>query len=140
MVEQTSLELVDFATIMLDLKLNRYYCDLPESIIHVMKGEKNTQSPGDKKRKFNDQGSPTTVMNDDMNNEWKLRANETWHMWWHKTGKGLALSTGAKPCLKFDIRGSCFDDCTNKRSHKKLSGNHLKLTNNFIQKIRENLN
>ena len=61
-------------------------------------------------------------------------------MWRHKTGKGSSLSTGSKPCLKFHVRGSCFIDCPNKDSHKKLHGNDHKITNDFICKIRDKMN
>ena len=44
-VDKTSMELVDFATIISDLKLNRYYCDLPQSIRTVaMNEDKSTDS------------------------------------------------------------------------------------------------
>ena len=94
-VDETSFELVDFSTIMSDLKLNRYYCDLSENIRHVLK-DTNTQHNQDKKRKSMDQGSPKIVRNKDSINLWKLQDDETWHMWRHKTGKGPTLLIGTK--------------------------------------------
>ena len=141
-VDQTSLELVDFMTIMSDLKLNRYYCDLPENIKLIVKGRDDSNEPShqDKKRKPNDGASMATIVtNQELNKDWKLRDDESWHNWRHKTGKGPTLSCGAKPCLKFQVRGSCFGDCTNKATHKKLKGNDWKLTDEFIQKTRKEL-
>ena len=70
------MELVDFATIVLDLKLNRYYYNLPENIIHVVNKDTNTNNHSDKKRKI-DQASPTIVVNKDTNDGWKLKEDET---------------------------------------------------------------
>ena len=140
-VEQTSLELVDFMAIMTDLKLNRYYCDLPENIKHIVKDTTADQPVHqDKKRKSNDNSPTATIVsNDETNKDWKLQENESWHNWRHKTGKGPTLSCGAKPCLKFQVRGSCFSDCANRATHKKLKGNDHRLTDEFIKKTRKDL-
>ena len=95
---------------MMDLKFNRYCCDLPQNIVHVMniKEKDSTPDNSNKKRKSTDCASPMIVMNKDTDADWKLKADETWHMWRHKTGNGPSLLTGSKPCLKFHVCASEF--------------------------------
>ena len=53
--------------------------------------------------------------------EWKLREQEKWEsVFQGKSNDGPSLSLGCKPCLKFYVKGRCFDDCCNKNSHKIL--------------------
>ena len=138
-VDETSIELVDFATIIIDIKLNRFFCDLPHSIKVIAKDEEDSttnENINGKKRKHRDNFSAQIVVNENLDSRWKLTNDETWPMWRHKTGKGPTLSCNSKPCLKFHVRGSCFDDYTNKASHKILNDEDKKKTDEFIRQVR----
>jgi len=146
-VDETCMELVDFGTLMIDLKLNRFYCDLPDSVKMVAKDQdqnkETTSLEGNKKRKANEsilKSHPKVVKNDDIHDKWKLSDDEPWQQWRHKVGQAPTLQCKVKPCLKYHIKGSCFDDCTNKASHKKLTGEDYRITNEFIRKTRANRN
>ena len=146
-VDQTCMELVDFGTLITDLKLNRFYCDLPDSIKMIANDQDlqkdNTTNQGIKKRKANDsisKQSPKIIVNDDLRNEWKLPEGESWQLWRHKVGQAPTLQCKAKPCLKYHIKGSCFEDCTNKASHTNLVGEDYKKTDEFIRKTRASMN
>ena len=140
-VEQTSLELVGFISIITDLKLNRYYCDLPNSIKSIAKGDdektENKVIPT-RKRKSSGDGSNNlkVISNDKIENEWKLKDQELWQDWRHKVGNAPLLSCNSKPCLKYHVKGTCFEDCKNKASHRKLTGKDYEMTDNFIKKVR----
>ena len=144
-VDKTSMELVDFASIISDLKLNRYFCDLPQSIKMVAKNEdesSDTTSLKDKKRKASgesNQMSKKTMKDETMNPEWRLKDGESWQSWRHRVSNAPTLSCSAKPCLKFHVKGTCFDDCANRNSHRKLTGEDFKKTDEFIKKIRQDI-
>ncbi len=145
-VEDTSLELVDFVTMISDLKLNRYFCDLPDTIQTIAKEEENYSEPKSnplKKRKTsgdNATNQSKVISNESMDEGWKLQEDESWHNWRHKVGNAPQLSCNSKPCLKYHVKGTCFEDCTNKASHKKLTGEDHKKTDEFIRKVRSNMN
>ena len=141
----TSLELIDFGTLIIDIKLNRHLCDLPDSI-KIIANEKDQQDSTNqlqnpKKRKLigNNGGASRVVINEDQVNKWKLADNELWQAWRHKVGLAPALQCNLKLCLKFHVKGICFDDCTNKASHKRLNGNDYKITDDLIRKIQSNI-
>ena len=52
----------------------------------------------------------------------------------------MTYLANVKPCLKFNVQGSCFDNCNNKLSHKKLKGEDFKKTDEFIKNIRSEFN
>ena len=145
-ITETSLELVDFSTIISDLKLNRYYCDLPSNIKMIVKDDiEDEDAPKESKKRRTSQDSSNSnvskvVLNQDQVQEWKFKERENWQMWRNKTVNGPTLSNNVKPCLKFHVRGSCFDDCNNKSSHKKLKGDDYKKTDDFIKNIRKDFN
>ena len=77
------------------------------------------------------------VVNDEMNNDWKLGANEQWEtVFRHKSVNGSKLSVNCLPCLKYHCKGWCFKDCKNKASHKKLLNDDKSKTNAFIKSLR----
>ena len=144
-VENTSMELVDFASIISDLKLNRYYCDLPNSIQVVARRDSESNEPTlhqEKKRKSSDDSdhfSKKVTKDETMNPEWRLKNNESWQAWRHKVANAPSLSCNAKPCLKYHIKGSCFEDCTNRMSHRILKGEDYRKTDEFIKKMRQEM-
>ena len=56
-------------------------------------------------------------MNNNMEQTSRPKDTELWQTWRHKTGNGPILLVNAKSYLKYHVRGSCFEDCTNKASH-----------------------
>ena len=69
-VEEMSLELVDFVSMISDLKLNRYFCDLSDTIRIIAKEEENQTGPRSnpsKKRK---------TTGDNATNQPKVISNE----------------------------------------------------------------
>ena len=140
------MELVDFGTLMTDLKLNRFYCDLPDSIKMIAYDQNQEETPSQtsiKKRKANKvtaKQTPKVVRNEDICNEWKLLNGESWQQWRHKVGHAPTLQCRAKPCLKYHIKGSCFEDCTNRESHTRLVGEDYAKTDEFIKRIRSSMN
>ena len=149
-VDETCMELVDFGTLITDLKLNRFYCDLPDSIKMIANDQDQTKESNMitsqtniKKRKANETStkpSPKVVRNEDIHNEWRLSDGESWQQWRHKVGQAPTLQCNAKPCLKYHIKGSCFEDCTNKASHMKLVGEDHRITDDFIRRTRASMN
>lgn len=144
-VDKTSMELVDFATNISNLKLNRYYCDLLQSIRTVARNDdKSTESvlPKDKKRKISGESTQLSrkmTKYESMNPEWRLKDGESWQTWRHRVNNAPTLSCSAKPCLKFHVKGTCFDNCTNRTSHRKLTGEDFKKTDEFIKKVRQDM-
>ena len=122
-VEDTSIDLVDFTTIISDLKLKQYYCDLPHTIRSVARNDDKSNEvllPQEKKRKISGDTNKTpkkTMKDESMDPEWRLKSNESWQNWRHKVGTASTLSCNAEPCLKFHVKGSSFEDCTNRSSH-----------------------
>ena len=143
MVENMCMDLVDFATIVTDIKLNRFYCDLPSSI-RLLLNERIEDSRNDqatnKKRKSLLESSPSKIVtNDTVERDWKLKDGESWNLWRHKVGGAPILSCNSRPCLKYHVRGSCFSDCTNRPSHKKLTERDFQVTDKFIKQTRTKL-
>ena len=75
-VEDTSMELVDFATIISDLKLNRYYCDLPHTIRSVARNDDESNEvllPQENKRKMSgetNEVSKKMIKDESMDPQW----------------------------------------------------------------------
>ena len=139
MVEDTCMESVDFGTIILDIKMNRFYCDLPSSIkmLSNKKLEDRHNQSSNKKRKIVLNPSFSKVITNDSNErEWKLKTDKNWNVWRHKVGGAPILSCNSRPCYKFHARGSCFSNYSNKLSHRKLTGSDFKITDEFIRMTR----
>ena len=147
LVDETCMELIDFAAIMTDIKLNKFYCDLPASIRSIAKEEKLREDSNQgqaKKRKMNEI-NPTNnfklAKDEEIHDEWKLQENESWNQWKHKVTQAPTLpNCRVKPCLKFHVRGMCFEDCTNRASHTRLVGDEFKITDEFIRRTRTSMN
>ena len=58
------------------------------------------------------------VRNESPVEEWKLRQGKKWDtVFRNKSGNAPQLSMGCKMCLKFWVKGICYDDCKNKALH-----------------------
>ena len=72
------MNLVDFITLISDVKLNRFICDLPSSIRTIAKDEdidETDRSNNKKKRKQPERSQSRIVTNEDIEQEWKKRVS-----------------------------------------------------------------
>lgn len=146
-VDETSIELVQFTQIILKIQLNEFSCFLPPNIKKIVKDT-------NKKRDSTDSnisgGSSLTssskktkqesvmVRNENVEEAWRLKRSENWNQTFrHKSKDAPILSNGAKACLKFHVKGFCFDDCKFRGSHVNLAGQDHAKTEAYIKSLRE---
>lgn len=135
---ETDLALVNFTPLLSDVQLNRFTYLLPPSIARIVqrreedKGSNNEVGSNNKKKV-----NSVMVRNQNPESDWKLRAGENWGtVFRHKSVEGPILSLQCKPCLKFHVKGVCYDDCRQKSSHKILCGEDRKLMDRFVKSLR----
>ena len=122
-VEDTNLDLMNFAQLFYDVQANRFVCLLPPSVKKMKTNLKRKQGE--------------RVENESPLSTWKLRHDEKWDVLFKgKTGAGPALSMNCKPCLKYHVKGLCYEDCVHKESHCKLVGDDKVKTDNYIKELR----
>ena len=79
----------------------------------------------------------TMIWNEDIVQEWKLRESKKWNLIFrHKTKDGPMLENKCQPCLKYQVKGFCLDDCKFKSMRHKLQGKDYAITDNYIKKLR----
>ena len=135
-VVETNISLIEFSSLVSAVEENRFSYILPPSVTKMTssKDKKDKISEMDKKRKTK---TPEMVRNDKVCNDWKLRPTENWTtVFRNKTMGGPTLSVNCKPCLKYHVKGICYDDCTQKQSHCELKGEDKKLTGNYVKHLR----
>ena len=128
--KDTTIALTHFGEIFQDIQMNRFHYKLPVSVKKlspIQKDPKPLKKLRETKRHIN--RAPEK--------DWKLRQNEQWEsVFRHKSIDGPLLSMGCRPCLKYQCKGSCFDDCTNKDSHVNLINDDKTKTEKFIKQLR----
>ena len=128
--KDTTIALTNFGEIFQDIQMNRFHYKLPVSVKKlspIQKDPKPLKKLRETKRHIN--RAPEK--------DWKLRQNEQWEsVFRHKSIDGPLLSMGCRPCLKYQCKGSCFDDCTNKDSHVNLINDDKTKTEKFIKQLR----
>ena len=124
-VMDTDISLVNFATLITDVQLNRFNFILPDSVVELSNKEK-------KKKKT----EAEIERNSNMIAECKLKPNEAWNKFVNKTNDGPLLSLGCKPCLKFHVKGFCYSDCSHRASHKGLNEEDTKKVVKFVKELR----
>ena len=141
-VENTTLELVSFSNIIYKLQLNEFVCNLPANIRRIVKDTNPS------KKRDSDIGVPNKqtkktkqeavmIRNEDAEDSWKLKPGEKWNqVFRHKSRDGPLLSTNCKVCLKYHVKGFCFNDCNFRGSHTKLSGDDFLKTDEYIKSLR----
>ena len=130
---ETTTALTNFGDIFLILLTNEFMYSLPTSVKTLKIREEDTNGQLRTKISKNADG----VVNDEMNNDWKLRPNEQWEtVFRHKSVNGPKLSVNCLPYLKYHCKGWCFKDCKNKASHKKFLNDDKSKTNDFIKSLR----
>ena len=136
-VTETDLTLVDFSTMISDIQLNRFVYALPPSIAKLVPQEEEGRKTKPNGGKSHDRDKVSVVRNNEMDSNWKLRRQETWNnVFRNKTIEGPMLSMQCHPCLKYHVRGTCFEDCKNKSSHCVLKGDDRSKINTFIKSLR----
>lgn len=134
--KQTTTALTNFGDIFLKILTNEFHYTLPLSVKKMKK-----QTPGNwdttegplKRPK----PSAERVTNPSTVDTWKLRQNEQWEtVFRHKSVNGPMLSMGCHPCLKYQCKGWCFKDCSNKASHTQLKNADKEKTSKFISSLR----
>ncbi len=146
-VEETSMELVQFSSLIVKLQLNEFSCFLPPNIKKIIKDESKKRDSPDVKsstsglhNKNGKKAKQENVMirNENIDQEWKLKESENWNLTFrHKSKDAPTLSNGCKACLKYHVKGFCFEDCKFKGSHHQLTGDDQTKTNNYIKSLRE---
>ena len=132
-VTDTDLDLIDFTTLFRDILLSRFDIRLPPNISKVKNNKPDDEDGKLKKTRTN----PVMTRNNTSVREWKLRNDERWEtVFRSKSHAGPVLSIGSKPCLKYHVKGFCFDDCTLLPSHIKLNEADTKTTANYIKELR----
>ena len=133
-IRDTTIELVTFSDILTDIKLNKFNIFLPGNIKKLSKrsAPNELNENRNKKNKLDNQ-----VRNDDQVADWKMQPKESWNKTFKgKIKNGPMLSCGTYPCLKYHVKGICYDDCAFKKSHIRLVGDDEKKADTFIKKLR----
>jgi hypothetical protein len=132
-VQETNLDLMNYASLFQDISLSRFNYNLPPNIKSVQKqSQEGSYANKEKRQKRVDQ-----VKNVNITQGWKLRPDEKWDtIFRSKSRDGPTLSVGCAACLKYHVKGVCYSDCSLSNSHKDLTGEDKAKTNDFIQKLR----
>ena len=141
-VRATTLELVSFSDLIIKLQLNEFICHLPVNIRRIAKDESSS-----KKRETNQENLKTTkkqkqeivsmIRNENVKEDWKLKEDESWNkIFRHKSKEAPTLSMNCRACLKYHVKGYCFQDCTFKDSHVNLRDEDLRKTDAYIKSLR----
>ena len=122
-VLDTDINLISFVNLTTDIQLNRFIYVLPETVMEISKKRKGSESEVEK--------------NQLINKEWKIKENESWDRFVNKTKDGPTLSFGAKPCLKYHVKGICYSDCVHRKSHRDLNKEDKKLVSKYLKQLRK---
>ena len=139
-VEETSTQLVNYSSLFDDIVMSRFHYSLPPAIKKIAPSKEisvfDTSFGSDrdtKRQKTVEQARNTAVPP-----EWKLKQGEDWDtIFKNKTLQGPDLSCGAKFCLKYWVKGLCYNDCRQKASHDKLNDADRKKGEAYIKQLRQ---
>ena len=135
-VVDTDLTLMNYSSIIQDIKLNRFVYILPPTIASLLAPKQNEYKAKQKQTSVVS-SSVELKRNQNQVEEWKLRRGESWsNIFRNKAIEGPMLSTKCHPCLKYHVRGACYVDCKNRESHVVLKENDKKKMNDFIKSLR----
>ena len=137
-VESTTVSLLDFSSLFEDVMMHRFHYILPLAVKKISPPKRDMdkgEGSGDKDRKKARRAA--MVRNEAIPLEWKLQDSENWdNVFRNKTMEGPTLSMGCKFCLKFWVKGVCYDDCKQKMSHGALTDGDKEAGAAFIQELR----
>jgi hypothetical protein len=137
LVEDTTLSLMNYSALFEDILLSRFSYRLPPNIRKLYKTPARRPFDPSEPDRNKRQRLFEQIRNNSMRQEWKLRQNENWDTIFRaKSHEGPVLSFGAKPCLKYHVKGMCYTDCTLTASHRELNQEDGQKTEAFIRKLR----
>ena len=135
-VTDTDLNLMNYSSLIQDVKLNRFMYILPPTTASI-ESKTEERKMVSKNAGTRREGTTAVQRNPDRVEEWKLRNGESWsNVFRNKAIEGPMLNTRCHPCLKYHVRGSCYVDCKNKASHCVLKGEDTKKVSEFIRTLR----
>ena len=120
------IQYMNFSSITFAIEINSFNYVLQPSIKKLKRIPVNDEGGSYLKKpkgNGNDGNGGTRVVNNNMLEEWKLRAGESYEtVFKDKVKKGPILSMGCRGCHKFHNKGWCYPDCNNIASHTILTG------------------
>ena len=137
-VSDTDISLVELSSLISNVQLNRFHYLLPPSVAKVnsAKTEEDVAIESNRSARKKKREDPKMVKNQQLCAGWKLRNSESWvTVFRNKTIDGPMLSRQCRPCLKYHVKGICYDDCVQKNSHCKLEGHDEFATNVYIKQL-----
>ena len=136
-VDDTSIALLDYSSLFDDIMMHRFHYILPLSVKKITPHKRDTTKDNDGEKDKKRARKVAMVRNDNVPPEWKLRQGESWdNVFRNKTMEGPTLSMGCKFCLKFWVKGVCYEDCKQKDSHGELTDDDKVAARNFIAELR----
>ena len=141
-VTETSLNLIDFSSIISDLQLCQFNYILPPNIAKVKSDQKEDKVNLDKEKDLEREAKKRKVQSSQVKNQkmvqdWKLRQNEQWNtIFKNKSKEAPVLSVGSKLCLKYHCKGICYSDCPFKLSHCTLVDDDKLSAERYIKSLR----
>ena len=113
---------LDFSSITFRIKTNHYNYFLQPSIKQLKRVPKIEEEGYSKmKLRGNNNDGNSRVINNNMVDEWKLRANESYKtIFKDKVKNGPTLLIVHRGCHKYHNKGWCYPNCNNKALHTKL--------------------
>ena len=77
------------------------------------------------------------IKNKNIEQTWKLEQRENWNQTFrHKSKDAPTLGNGSKVCLKFHVKGFCFQDCKFKGLNTQLTGQDFEVPDKYIKWLR----
>ena len=136
--EETSLSLLDFSSLFDDVMMNRFQYNLPSSITKITPKREKPTFDFEFGREKKKPRQAEHVRNPHVPEEWKLKNGEEWDkVFVKKTLSGPEMSCGAKFCLKYWVKGLCYEDCRQKCSHGNLTHADKVAAGAYIKSLRE---
>ena len=137
-VEDTSLSLLNFSSLFDDIMMNRFQYHLPSAIRKFTPKREKPSFNFDFGQEKKKQKQAEHVINPHVPEDWKLKNNEEWEKYFkHKTLAGPDMSCGAKLCLKYWVKGLCYNDCRQRCSHGNLTHADKTATGAYIKSLRD---
>ena len=133
---ETTTMLTDFGSIFTDIQMNQFHYLLPPKVKRT-KNRSDDRVDGRGKRQRMDQQAAKRIVNPRIVPSWKLRQNEKWDTIFRGQSKsGPDLAGGYKPCLKYHVKGFCYDDCAFAKNHEEVKVHDKEKTDKFIKSLR----
>ena len=139
-VEETTTSLLDYSTLFEDIVMNMFQYILPLAIKRYERPPPPLGGGSDRQeREKKCPKQAEQIKNEAMIEDWKLRPGERWEtVFCIKSGEAPQLLMGCKLCLKFWVKGVCYDDCKHKASHvRELNEEDMAAGTAYIHELRK---